>query len=97
MNKTAYRNRYGDIITFEHIGNQVIMKGGKWLRYGFSNEDDSIDMVDPSGGPYISIEDNLNEFWPKGKYQDLLIERIEVGDGNEVDGSIVTFTLKQTK
>jgi hypothetical protein len=153
MNKTTYRNRYGDIITFEHIDNKVLMTGGTWLRYGRPNvydiayqkyvesakvdaklaesqilteeqfiellhfrkdedsyespnlwtlfgryvysDTESIDMVDPSGGPYISIEDNLNEFWPKGKYQDLLIEKIEVGFlGEEEMESLVTFTLK---
>jgi hypothetical protein len=62
-------------------------------RYVYSDRE-SIDMVDPSGGPYITIKDNLKEFWPKGEYQDLLIEKIEVGALNEEE-TLVTFTLKQ--
>ena len=94
-NKTTYRNRYGDMIEFEHIENKVVMKGGKWFRYGLSNEDNSINMVDPSGGPYIEIGENLKEFWPKGKYQDLLIESIELGpaEGAEEESTVV-FILK---
>ena len=94
-NKVTYLNRYRDKIIFEHIGDEVIMTGGTWFRYGLSNEDNSINMVDPSGGPYIQIEDNLKEFWPKGKYQDLLIESISFKDGDESDNSsTVVFKLK---
>jgi hypothetical protein len=45
-------------------------------------------MVDPSGGPYISIGDNLKAFWPKGEYQDLIVDGIEIGK------DLVTFKIK---
>ena len=94
-NKVTYLNRYRDKIIFEHIGDEVIMTGGQWLRYGFSNEDNSINMIDPSGGPYIEIKDNLNDFWPRGTYQDLFIESIRLVDSNDNEkGTTVIFKLK---
>ena len=94
-NKVIYRNRYGDQIQFEHINNQVIMTGGKWFRYGIA-DDDSINMVDPSGGPYIELGDNLNEFWPKGSYQDLIITKIKFEFlSEETHESKITFTVNE--
>lgn len=146
-NIAVYGNRYRDNITFEHIGDEVIMKGGSWFRYGLSNDysvaykayvDDGgtepievfeklvhqydeeaksytelarkyqsyvfsskeINMVDPSGGPYISLGDNLKKFWPKGDYQDLIIKSIEFApnqeseDENEKNKSTIIFKIK---
>ena len=94
-NKVTLHNRHRDKIIFEHIGDEVIMTGGQWLRYGFSNEDNSITMVDPSGGPYIEIKDNLNDFWPRGTYQDLFIESISFREeSNEGNSSTVVFKIK---
>jgi hypothetical protein len=94
-NKVTYRNRYGDQIQFEHIGNQVTMTGGTWFRYGIA-DDDSIDMVDPSGGPYITLGNNLKEFWPKGLYQDLIIKNIKIEFlSEETHESKVTFTVNE--
>ncbi len=61
---------------------------------------DTISMVDPSGGPYISLGMNLKQFWPKGKYQDLIVESIKFAPQPEnVDKedykSIVIFKIKQ--
>ena len=44
-------------------------------------------MVDPSGGPYISLGDNLKTFFGKD-YQDLIITEIKL------DKNKVTFTTK---
>ena len=62
---------------------------------------DRISMVDPSGGPYISLGMNLKQFWPKGEYQDLIIESIKFGpatekteDENEKYKSTVIFKVK---
>lgn len=146
-NKVTYLNRYRDKIIFEHIGDEVIMTGGSWFRYGYPNvyddaynryvksaltdsklqveqilsrkefkealysdkEDNymwsdnalyrlfgkyiysdmsAFEFVDPSGGPYISAGDNLKGFWPKGKYQDLIVESIKM------DGDIVKFKIR---
>jgi len=42
---------------------------------------DTIDMVDPSGGPYLSRGTNLKEFFGKD-YEDLIIESIKISKGN---------------
>ena len=62
---------------------------------------DRISMVDPSGGPYISLGMNLKQFWPKGEYQDLIIESIKFGpatekteDENEKYKSTIIFKVK---
>ena len=148
-NIAVYGNRYRDDITFEHTGDEVIMTGGSWFRYGLSNDysvayaayvadggtepidvfeklvhqyDDEaksytelakkyqskvfsskeINMVDPSGGPYIALGDNLKRFWPKCEYQDLVVKSIEFGpnpnqeseDENEKYKSIIIFKIK---
>ena len=46
-----------------------------------------IDMVDPSGGPYISLGDNLKEFFGK-EYQNLIITEIKLEENT------VTFKIK---
>ena len=57
---------------------------------------DTIDMVDPSGGPYISLGNNLNAFWPKDSYQDLIINKIEIEyTKGEKPEAIVTFTVNE--
>lgn len=68
---TKYKNRYGDIYTFElnERGN-IDWKGNfDHCRFGYNDSPDDIIMVDPSGGPYITLEYDMglfgNEF--KGK------------------------------
>jgi len=63
---------------------------------------DTISMVDPSGGPYISLGMNLKQFWPKGQYQDLVVESIKFApnekanteDKNEKYKSTIIFKIK---
>lgn len=95
VNKVAYHNRYRDKIIFEHIGDKVTMTGGSWFRYGFDDED-NITMVDPSGGPYIELGNNLKSFW-RTKYQDLIIEKIEFAEDKPDDDhkSVVIFTINK--
>jgi len=91
-NKVTYLNRYRDKIIFEHIGDTVTMTGGSWFRYSWDDNNNTT-MVDPSGGPYISLGDNLADFWPRGKYQDLIIESISLDSSK--DAAVVTFKIKQ--
>lgn len=77
MNQVTYTNRHKDKIVFTHKGDTVTMEGGKWVRWSY-DDDNVITMVDPSGGPYIELGNNLKEFWPKGEYQDLIIKEIEL-------------------
>ena len=92
-NKVTYHNRYRDKIIFEHNGDEVIMTGGSWMRYGIADDNETITMVDPSGGPYIELGNNLNEFWPKGEYQDLIVESISLNNG-EGETTTVIFKVK---
>jgi hypothetical protein len=139
MNQVTYKNRYKDDIIFTHEGDTVTMEGGKWFRYGLSNDysvayaayindggteskeefeklvheydneaksytefakkyqpmvfsSNEICMVDPSGGPYIALGNNLNSFWPKREYQDLIVHSISFDSSKE--DSIVTFKIK---
>ena len=54
---SKYTNRYGDEFTFEKNENGNIDWRGdfKYTRCGW-NDDDKIIFVDPSGGPFISID-----------------------------------------
>ena len=49
-------------------------------KYIYSDRD-TIDMVDPSGGPYLSRGMNLKEFFGRD-YEDLIIESIKIGKKN---------------
>jgi len=49
-------------------------------EYIYSDKD-TIDMVDPSGGPYLSRGRNLKEFFGRD-YEDLIIESIKIGKKN---------------
>ena len=93
-NKVLYHNRHRDKIIFEHIDDKVIMTGGKWIRWGYDDEN-NITMVDPSGGPYIELGNNLNGFWPEAKYQNLIIDKIEFGDDTDNEESTIIFTIKK--
>lgn len=92
MNKVTYKNRYKDEIAFEHIGDEVIMTGGKWIRWAYE-EDGTVTMVDPSGGPYIEIGNNLNGFWPKGEYKDLIVDSITI-EWIDDEEAIIHFKIK---
>lgn len=70
--KAKYYNRYGDEIIFEQEGDTIIMSGYEpdFMRYGIADDSDGCDkaeeiinMVDPSGGPYLTIGSDLGLFW----------------------------------
>ena len=83
--EVVYKNRYGDEIKFEYTDkNTVRMTGGQYLRCGFKDDKDGnrvYTMVDPSGGPYLTLGMNLKQFFKKD-YQDLIIESIKIGKNN---------------
>ena len=73
--KVEYKNRYSDIITFDETDeNEVLMGGGRFMRYGYDEDPSIINMIDPSGGPYITIGTNLKMFFEDGV--DRIIESI---------------------
>jgi hypothetical protein len=53
-----YINRYGDKYTFSlnEQGNVDWRGSFKYCRMGYDRDSDDIIMVDPSGGPYITID-----------------------------------------
>jgi hypothetical protein len=51
------------------------------------SDPDTIDMVDPSGGPYLTVGTNLKSFFGKD-YEDLVIKEIKTEIGK------VIFTIK---
>ena len=93
--KTSYRNRYGDIITFEKKGDVIEMTGftdsfrlGGWPgETGMPNY--KFSMIDPSGGPYITAQaewhgeptsgTDMGMFLPE--WQGLKIEYITLEEG----------------
>lgn len=73
--EVVYNNRHGDEIKFhEKEKGEVTMLGGKWMRVMLDNNKEDIVMVDPSGGPYITIGTNLNIFFNDGN--DRFVDKI---------------------
>ena len=89
--KIVYSNRDRDKITFEDLDNTVRMSGyfELGMRYGFEELEGGrkITMIDPSGGPYILLGDNLVEFFNDSTNR--LIESIDIQEG------YILFTLKK--
>jgi len=93
--KTLFRNRYGDIITFEKKDNIIEMSGiGEHYRIGgwpgeVGMPTDKFSMVDPSGGPYITAQAEWHGEETSGTdmgsflydWQGLKIEYITIEDG----------------
>ncbi len=65
-------NRYQDVITFKEVsqGNNILMllpeDAALFVRIGWKTDEDRkngvYDMVDPSGGPYITEGTNMGRF-----------------------------------
>lgn len=76
-----YKNRYGDIFTFtkDQDGNVLWEGDFKYCRISCSNIDENtIDMVDPSGGPYMGAKGDLGIL--DEEFTGLIIERFERTD-----------------
>jgi hypothetical protein len=65
---SEYVNRYGDKFTFEKNENGNIQWSGdfKYTRYGFEDNPKDVTMVDPSGGPYITLGMDLTLYGSEG-------------------------------
>ena len=57
--------------------NELYQLFGKYIY----SDRDTIEMVDPSGGPYLSVGTNLGTFFGKD-YEDLVVESIKLGKKN---------------
>ena len=103
VNERAEHNM--ELIDFETFKNEVhnydnkeqYQKMRPYAKLIYSDTD-TIDMVDPSGGPYISLGDNLKSFFMRvdHNYQDLIINKIEIDytEGEKAE-TIVTFTVDE--
>ena len=87
-----YRNRYGDIFTFTLVDENTLMWEGefKYFRRLIDNDDDSTYAIDPSGGPFISLDTDLSWFSDDIK-DETYAESIEWTEGS------VTIKLKNNK
>jgi hypothetical protein len=59
-----YKNRYGDLFTFEENEQGNVQWSGNFKHYraGYKDNPDEPTYIDPSGGPFISIGDSMDEF-----------------------------------
>lgn len=89
-----YENRYGDLFTFTYDPKTetILWEGNfKYCRYGWEPntnfEDNRYNMVDPSGGPYIS----------SGTQSDLIVSAVKglYVDYMSIAGPSVNIHLKQ--
>lgn len=92
--KIPYSNRYNEVSFFEDLGTQVIMSEYNpfFMRYSYEmdeNDQKVYTMIDPSGGPYIAIGNDLNYFFEDGCER--IIEKITFGDKNTI-----IFDIKQS-
>ena len=76
MNKVEYKNRYGDIFTFEvNERKNIDWKGNfEWCRVGYEDNPNDLIMVDPSGGPYIDLGTDMSLFGLEGKVAGFIIQ-----------------------
>jgi hypothetical protein len=80
MKPVLYKNRYGDEFTFTPTEDGNILWEGnfEFSRQGFSNDDPrTINMVDPSGGPFIAkgMKSSLVHEDVKGKFVKEFIQK----------------------
>ena len=77
-----YKNRYGDVFTFEQLENGNIQWSGdfKYVRHGFKEDPNDPFMVDPSGGPYVAKEMDMALYGLEGIVKGF----IDVEDGYEI-------------
>ena len=67
MNKIKLHNRYNANIWIEHIDADLWQLRSEkpedieFLRIGYENDNKTINFVDPSGGPFMSVGYQFNE------------------------------------
>ncbi len=73
-----YKNRYNEIYKFSKVDDGVMWEGNfRYCRMMFptaeSNSPNKVDMVDPSGGPYLEVGMDLgSQIDPK--FKDMIIK-----------------------
>lgn len=75
-----YYNRHNEKLIFEKINNNIKLTEyfGMGVRAGFDKDPENITFIDPSGGPYLSIGDDMGIF--NKKFDGLIIQKLSFGD-----------------
>jgi hypothetical protein len=82
MKQAKYHNRYGDEIIFKEINeNQIEMVGGEYYRIAY-NQDETINFIDPAGGPFIQVGTELGRYFNDD--QSRIIKSIVIEDGKKI-------------
>lgn len=83
-NKHEYINRHGDKYTFTLTKKGTILWEGpfNWCRF-IVNDKQEITMIDPSGGPYVTVGMKSEFVYPEIKGKQILILK-EVKKGYEI-------------
>lgn len=55
------RSRYGDIWTLEEIDSGLKFILPPYTRIGFKDNPEILDFIDPPGGPFLQVGDNIGE------------------------------------
>lgn len=80
-----YTNRYGYVFTFtkQEDGNVLWEGNFEYHRTGFANNSDNINMVDPSGGPYITAGQMLSHVIFDNEFN-IIVESFESVDNGYI-------------
>ena len=79
------RSRYRDLRYFKIISNSevIFIPNCEFCRFGSSDNFGTLHMIDPSGGPYVSVGSFLNDIDPTLPNKKVIkIDRIEDKPGN---------------
>lgn len=81
VERSEYVNRYGEVFTFTQLSEKEILWEGdfNYHRVGFDIDPNILNMVDPSGGPYIETGMNMTRFNPSLKGVVDGFQKIETG------------------
>ena len=93
--KTQFKNRDRRILTLEEIEPDKFKLSG-YLDIGvrFSKDiNDNITMVDPSGGPYISLGEDLNYYFDNKLDKKLIIKVVIISSGVALFGLLILIML----
>ena len=83
MDKIELKSRYGDIHILEKIEDKKykFLPSDNYMRCGLTEDKNKYHFVDPSGGPFISVGNKLQEV-------DATVKEIEFVEGI---GTVITF------
>lgn len=79
--KVEFLNRYRDKYEFTQVDEQTISWDGPFSYCRFSmSKDEVVSMVDPSGGPYIGVGDEMKYIAPE--FDGMVVTALEMHDGH---------------